>query len=130
MLCLFSPTARPGAAELNLLERLPAARQLFHDRFHGGRPDKGFGLFIPSGEKLRDGFFQILDAAERTPANTLARQLSEPALHQIQPTGAGGHKMKPETSMPLQPGADLWLVVGAIVVHHQVQGNRAGKFFV
>jgi hypothetical protein len=43
----------------------------------------------------------------------LTGQLSEPAFHQIQPTGAGGHKMKPETGMLLELGAHLCLVVSA-----------------
>jgi len=39
--------------------------------------------------------------------------------------------MQPETAMLLQPGAHLGLVMGAIVVHHQMQRERPlGKFFV
>ena len=72
--CFFFLGARQGTAGLNLLQRSPTAIQFFHDRFHGGHLDQGFGLFIPSGEKLRDSRLQIL-AAERTPTNTLATTL-------------------------------------------------------
>src|ERR1700739_40342 len=118
---LFLLSARwQGAAGLNLLQSLSTARQFFHDRFHGSGPDKRFGIFIPSREKLSDGFFQITDVEKRTSANTLPRQFTKPAFYQVQPTRTGWYEMKHETRMLFPPGLNLLLFVGAIVVHHQV----------
>ena len=118
---LFVLSARwQGAAGLNLLQSLSAARQFFHDGFHRGGPHKRFGIFIPGSKKLSDRFLQVTDAEEGTATNTLPRQLAKLAFHQVQPTGAGGDKMKYETRVLFQPSLDLFLFVGAIVVHHQM----------
>jgi hypothetical protein len=90
---------------------------------------KGFGFSFQASRNSVMASFRS-STLPNEPANTLARQLSEPALYQVQPTRTGRHKMKSETRMFLQPGVDLLLLVGAIVVHHQVQGNWSGKFFV
>jgi len=81
---------------------------------------KGLGSSFPSSKKFSDCFFQITNAEECTATNTLPRQLTKPAFHQVQPSGTGGYEMKYETRVLFQPGLNLLLFVGAIVVHHQM----------
>lgn len=60
----------------------------------------------------------------------LARQFTKPALDQMQPTGTGGHKAGYQTCVTPEPSARLGVLVSAVVIQHQMQGHRAGKFLV
>ncbi|PYT74682.1 MAG: hypothetical protein DMG39_02230 [Acidobacteria bacterium] len=72
---LFILSARwQGAAGLNLLQSLSAARPFFHAGFHSGGTHKRFGILIPGGKKLSDRFLQVTDAEEGTATNPLPRR--------------------------------------------------------
>jgi hypothetical protein len=53
-----------SAAGLDLLEGLSATSQLLLNRFHGGRPDKGFWIFIPSRQKLANSHLQLFQGRQ------------------------------------------------------------------
>jgi len=50
---------------------LAATGEFGDDGIDGGGPDKWFGFFVPSGQKLFDRSDEILDAKERMAADTL-----------------------------------------------------------
>ena len=75
-------------------------------------------------------FCRFLDAEERTPADPLAGQLGKPPFHQIEPTGTGGHEVKNETRMAAKPRLDLRSLMGAVVIHDQMQRHFSGKLLV
>ena len=105
-------------------------RELFGDGFDGCRPEKGLGMLVPRRQKFPDRLFQVCDAMKGIATHPLARQFTKPALDQIQPTGTGGHKVGCETRVTPEPSAHLGVLVSAVVIQHQVQGHRAGKFLV
>ncbi len=57
--------------------------QLFLNRLHCGRPDKGFWIFIPSRQKLANSLLQIFDAAEGSTSDSFGSEFSKPPFHQI-----------------------------------------------
>src|SRR5438105_7491812 len=60
-------------------------------------------------------------AGKRPAANARARDVQKPALHQIQPRGAGGHEMKVHAGMASEPPADRRTLVRAQIVQNEVQ---------
>ena len=68
-----------------------------------GLPDEGLGGMIPRRDEFLDGENQIGDAGEAAAAHSLAGQITEPALHQIEPTGAGRDEMHLEARVSGQP---------------------------
>ena len=115
---------------MNLFQGLKAAREFGLNGLDGSCPDKGSRFVVPSVEEIDDGFLQIVDAEERTSANTFGSQFSEPAFDEIEPTGTGGHKVRDETRMSFEPGDGLRMLMRTVVIHHQVQGDVAGKLLI
>jgi hypothetical protein len=115
---------------LNLFERLTTARALFLHRFDRRNPDEGLGILIPRRQTLRDRMLQIFDAAERASPHSLDGQFSNPALYEMAPTGTGRHNVRDDAPMPCEPGLYAGMLVRASGVHHQVQGDIAGKLLV
>src|SRR5208283_1539998 len=62
-----------------------------------------------------------------SPADAFAGQLAKPPLHQVQPTRTGRDKMRNETVMPFKPALHTGMFVRAIIIHHHVQLDPAGK---
>ncbi len=87
-------------------------------------------MFVPGLEEFFDGFYQVIDAEERPSPNSFRGQFSKPSLDEIQPTGTCRHKVRHEAWVSLQPATHLLVTVRAIVVHHQVQGDVAGKLVI
>ena len=63
---------------------------------------------------------QLADAAERPAPNCLLGDEAEPALHLIEPTGVGRGVMDVVARPARQPGLNLGMLVGAVVVRHQM----------
>ncbi len=64
---------------------------------------------------------QIRHIGEGAATNTLGGNLPEPTLHEVQPgTGSGG-KVQLESGMPLDPGFHPRMLVGAVIVHDQME---------
>lgn len=112
---------------MNLLQSLAAARKLGQNGFHGGGPDKRLRLLVPSQQELPDGSDEIGHAIDGTSADGLLGELSKPAFDEIEPTAAGGHKVRDKAGMFPQLGLCLVVTVGSVVVEHQVQGTSPGK---
>ena len=115
---------------LDLLQGLATAGKLIQNRVYRGPPDKGLRILIPDLEELFDGSDQLRQAGKCVATDSLGGEFSKPALDQIQPTGTGGDLVNDEAGMAFQPGPDVRVAVGAVVVHHQVQGDLARELFV
>ncbi len=50
-----------------------------------------------------------------------------PTFHQVEPTGTGRDKVRNKPRMALQPRLHVGMLVGAVIVHHQVESDLAGK---
>src|SRR5215208_4559467 len=108
--------------------RLTAPRELlagsfdFHEDIIGlGSPDKRSGILVVGLEILLecgDEFWQTMkDAASQA----FDREVSEEALHHIEPRGAGRSEMQIEAWMLGQPCFDLGVLMGRVVIQDQMQ---------
>ena len=66
---------------LDLFQSLAATSQSGNDGIHGGSPHEWFGVVVPSGQKLVDGSYEIVDAEEGIAANAFIGQFGKPALN-------------------------------------------------
>ena len=73
---------------------------------------------------LGNGAFELGDTAEDTASDLLLGEIAEEALDEVEPGGAGGREMEMKTGMFGEPGLDLGVLVGGVVVHNQVQLQR------
>lgn len=71
-------------------------------------------VVLDSGDQFRH-------AAECPAADALVGDLAKPALDQVQPGTRSRSEMQMEPGMAPDPGLDLRMFVGSIVVHDQVQ---------
>ena len=111
------------------LESIASLFNLCEDVLGRCGPDEGLGAFVMFGEVFVDRDLQVREAFEDAAPDALAGDLGEEALDHVQPGRRGRGEMEMEAWMPLQPGDDLGMLVGAIVVHDQMEveiGRRVG----
>jgi hypothetical protein len=85
------------------------------------RPAVGFGIEIVIIEKAKDVCDQGCDAAKAARADDLGGDFAKEAFHQMEPGGRGRNEMDVKTGMALEPGSDLGVLVGGIVVANDVK---------
>ena len=76
------------------------------DLICGFGPDKRLGIFIVYVDVLADGRFQLFDAAEHTPSNSLVGEFGEPALYQVNPGPVSGSVVDMKTWTLREPFSD------------------------
>src|SRR5580658_4929680 len=73
---------------------------------------------------VRDVFFdganQVRQAAEGAPADPLSRDVREPALNEVEPRGAGRHKVTMVPRMRGKPLLNLGMRMGPVVVENEM----------
>ncbi len=75
---------------------------------------------IIAGDIGVDFLHQLADAAERPASNSLLGDEAEPAFHLVEPTGVGWGVMDVVARPARQPGLNLGMLVGTVVVRDQV----------
>ena len=70
------------------------------------------------------------DAVEDAASDRFVGQLAEPAFDEVEPGARGRDEVEVETRVLLQPGVDVVVFVGAVVVDDQVQLAVAGELAV
>jgi hypothetical protein len=105
---------------LNIKKSLAGTLDLFEDILGGSSPDERFGMFVVMIHVVVDGGDQFHYVAKHTSPKTIYSEVSEEALHHIEPGGAGGCEVKVEPWMTFQPALDGGMLVGGIVIHDQV----------
>ena len=91
------------------------------DDFVGiGGPSEGFWVGIGLGDEAIDGGLQIDDGAEDATLQSSLGQLGEEALDGVEPGTRGRREVEGEALVPGQPGADLWVRVGCVIVEDKV----------
>ena len=78
-------------------------------------------------EVVLDGGDEFADTAKHPAAETFLRELTEPALDEIEPGCAGRGEVKIETRMGRQPGPHGRMFMGAVVVQNEVEVQATGK---
>src|SRR5579875_2976785 len=89
----------------------------------GGRfgPAERARVLVPVREPAVDGLLQPAHAVKAAAPDRLLRDQGEPALHQVEPRGAGGHEMELDARMRGQPLLYCRMLVGAVIVVDQVE---------
>ncbi len=91
-------------------------------------PVVAFRLIVVKFDVFKNGLLELADAGERAAAQTLLGQISKPALDQVQPGTAGRSEVHVKPWVTSQPPPYLGMLVGRIVICHQVQFSlRIGR---
>src|SRR6266446_1911528 len=98
----------------------PAA-DLFEDIGSFGGPDEGLGMVVVFGEVAVDGDLQVGHTPEDAASDALAGDLGEEAFDEIQPRRRGGREMQTEPGVLREPPLHVRMLVGGVVVDHQMQ---------
>ena len=79
-------------------------------------------MVVPGCQPLVDGGLQLGDAVKSSSADHALGDQSEPAFHLIEPRATGGDEMDVEskTFFRFEPALHLRALVGAVVVHDEV----------
>ena len=72
---------------------------------------------------LLDSRLQFGDALEHTAANAVLGNQAEKAFDLIDPRGGGRGEVHVKARMPFEPGLNLGVLVGGVVVGDQVHGE-------
>ena len=84
-------------------------------------PGERLAALVPAVAEPTDRGHQLLDAGEVATAQGLALDDGEEHLDQVQPGAIGGREVQLDPGMAGQPGLDLGVLVGGVVVHHYMQ---------
>ena len=121
---------RNGPGDLDLVSciqsTLAKAGHAGQDFVSGLGPYEGLGVFVGNVQVAVDGSLQFGAALMHAPAQLLFGEQTEPALHQVQPGGAGGREMNMEAGPLGEPVPDQRRLVGGVVVGNQVHVQLGG----
>ena len=96
------------------------------DTIRVGGPDEGFGIVIVLLEEAFDGSLEVDDRVEDAAFQSALGELGEEALDRVEPRTRGRREMEDETRVARQPGHDLGMLVGGIVVENDMD-HLAGR---
>ena len=86
------------------------------DGFGGLGPDEGFGVFVMLMDVTVDGGLEIDDRVEYAALQAAACERREEALDSVDPRTGFGREVEHPARMAGEPGPDLGVPVGAIVI--------------
>ena len=78
-------------------------------------------LLVMSFNVLLDNTNQRRDIVKATPADLFLGQFTEPPLHHVQPGSGCRREVELEAWMPTEPGPDARMLVGAVIIHDEVE---------
>ena len=91
-----------------------------------GGPEEGLGIIVGLVDEAVDGGLELGDGAEDAALEPTPGKLGEKALDGVQPGARGGGEMEGPARMTAEPGADLGVLVGGVVVDNGVD-DLAGR---
>src|SRR5712691_3115551 len=106
------------------------ASDLFEDGVDRRCPDEWFGVLVVGGEELVDRVDEFGDAVEGAAADRFVGEFAKPAFDEVEPGARGRGEVEVEARMLGEPGLDVVVFVGAVVVDDQVQLALAGELAV
>ena len=87
----------------------------------GFRPDERLGSWVPSVDEVPNLAREVFDTVEGSAVDGLSFDDSEPHFGEVHPGCRGRGEMDVDAGVRRQPVAKLLLVVGGVVVHHEMQ---------
>ncbi len=100
--------------------------QLLKNRICGGRPLERLTVGVVIVDELIDALNELLDAGERASADGLVGDQCKEALDLIQPRAVSRDEVHVPAWPTRQPGLDLRMIVGGVVVHDAVGAQFGG----
>jgi len=104
--------------------------QLHKDRIGGGGPLEGLTVRVVRRDEVVDALHELLDASERAAPDCLVGDQREEAFHLVQPGAVSRNEMHVPARSRRQPGLDLWMAVGGVVIRDAVDVQFAGNSLV
>ncbi len=90
------------------------------DLVGGFDPEEWLAAVVPGSDEAMDGLDKGVDTGEAATPDGLRGENTEPGLHLIHPGSGSGREVAREPGVLLEPDLDVGLLVGAVVVQHQV----------
>lgn len=103
------------------IDNLTNASDLSQDFVCGSGPDERTSGAVVVADEGFDAVDQLLGACERTAASFTLSEEPEPALNLIEPGHIGRREVKVEAGTACQPASGLGMLVGAVIVHHEMR---------
>ena len=82
---------------------------------------------VTVGEVADDRRFQFGNALEDAAADAVVGDLGEEAFDEIEPGGGGRGEVQVHTPMADEPGLDVRVLVGGVVIDDEVEGEALGR---
>ena len=99
------------------------AADFFEDGIGGSGPDEGTAFGVVVGDEVIDLLDQFADVFEGAAADGALGNQGEPALDLIKPTGIGGSEVQVIARVTGQPGFNLGMFVGGVIVQESDGGR-------
>ena len=100
---------------------------LSQDEIGVRRPHERFGVLVALVQVGKHGFLELPDRRVASPSYTSLRHFREQPLDQIQPASAGRREVHMISGVPCEPVSHFAYLVGAVVVHHEMDVEPARK---
>src|SRR3954471_9283408 len=81
-----------------------------------GRPCEGLRVCVGLSHEAVDGGLEIDDGVEDIALQSTPVKFGEKTLDGVEPGARGWREMEDETRVAIEPGANVWMLVGGIVV--------------
>jgi hypothetical protein len=95
-----------------------------------GDPVKRFGVFVGFGDEAIDGGLEINEGVEDTTVKPPPGEFGEETFDGIEPrTGCRG-EVENKPLVAIEPGPDLWMLMGGVVVENDMDGLVFGNLSV
>ena len=92
-----------------------------------GDPVKRFGVFVGFGDEAIDGGLEINEGVEDTTVKPPPGEFGEETFDGIEPrTGCRG-EVENKPLVAIEPGPDLWMLMGGVVVENDMDGLVFGE---
>ena len=86
----------------------------------GFGPDEWLGFVVGFSDEAVDGGLKLDNRCEDAAFEALPGELGKQAFDGIGPGAGSRGEVEGEARMPRQPGGDLWVLMGGVVVEHHV----------
>ncbi len=95
-----------------------------------GGPGEGFGVLVGFGDEAIDGGLEIYDGMEDTALETPFCEFGEESFDGIEPGAGCWREVEGEPVVAIEPGPNLWMLMGCVVVEDDVDGLVDGDLSV
>ncbi len=87
-----------------------------------GGPGEGFGVFVGFGDEAIDGRLEIDEGKEDTAFEAPVCEFCEESFDGVEPRAGCWREVENKPLVAIEPGPDLWMLMGGVVVEDDVDG--------